>query len=99
MIVKRIQPLSLAKVMAVVYGGLGLIVGALFSFFAIVGSAFAQALEQGAPPAFFGLIFGAGAIVVLPLFYGLLGFVGGFIVSGLYNLSVRFTGGLELEVE
>lgn len=47
MIVKRIEPMSLAKVMAMIYGGLGLIFGALFSLFAMVGSGLAAAAAEG----------------------------------------------------
>jgi len=100
MIVKRIQPFSLAKVMAVVYGGLGLIFGALFSLFAMVGSGLAAAAaEEGPVPAFFGVFFGLGAVIVLPLLYGFFGSLGGLIVSGLYTATSRLTGGIELEVD
>jgi hypothetical protein len=100
MIVKRIQPMSLAKVMAVVYGGLGLVIGALVSLFALVGSGLAAAAaEEGPLPPFFGILFGLGAVVVLPIFYGFFGFLGGLIVSGLYNATTKLTGGIELEVD
>jgi hypothetical protein len=45
------------------------------------------------------VVFGVGAVVVLPVFYGLMGFVGGLLSSALYNLVARTVGGVELEVE
>ncbi|MCB1008384.1 MAG: hypothetical protein KDB94_05745 [Acidobacteria bacterium] len=100
MIVKRIEPMSLAKVMAMIYGGLGLIFGALFSLFAMVGSGLAAAAAEGGPvPSYFGVVFGLGAVIVLPLLYGFFGFLGGLIVSGLYNATSKFTGGVQLEVD
>jgi hypothetical protein len=97
MLVRRIVPLSLAKVAAVLYAGLGLIIGALVTVFALVGSSIAAASEKSPVP-LVGVLFGAGAIVLLPILYGILGFVGGLIWSGLYNLAARFVGGVELEV-
>lgn len=95
--VRRIEPISLAKVAAVIYGGVGLLVGALVSLFAAVGSAFA-AVAENSPLPFAGLIFGVGAIVVFPLLYAFFAFLGGLIVSTLYNLAARWTGGLELDL-
>lgn len=100
MIVKRIGVLSLAKVMAILYAGIGLVAGLVFSFVALLGTAFGTAFQEttGAE-AFFGAIFGIGAVIVLPILYGLMGFVGGLLSSALYNLAARLVGGLELDVE
>ena len=48
---------------------------------------------------FGGVLFGVGAIVLLPIFYGLIGLVGGAIAAALYNLTARLIGGLELDLE
>jgi hypothetical protein len=42
-------------------------------------------------------MFGASAIVVLPIFYGCLGFVMTFIMALLFNLVVGITGGIEVD--
>ena len=42
-------------------------------------------------------MFGAAAIVVLPIFYGLLGFLGTLIMTSLFNLVVGITGGIEVD--
>jgi hypothetical protein len=96
--VKRIGPLSLAKVMGLVYAGLGLIVGAIMSLVAVLGAAVGFAHRGGGVP-MLGVLFGAGAVILLPIFYGLLGFVCGAIGAWIYNLAAGAVGGLELDLE
>lgn len=95
--VRRIEPLSLARTVALIYGGIGLLVGALVSLAAAVGSAFAALAEQSPVP-FAGLIFGVGAIVLFPLLYAFFAFLGGLIVAALYNLAARWSGGIVLDL-
>ena len=95
--VRRIEPLSLAKTVAVVYGGIGLIVGGLVSLAAAVGSAFAALAEHSMFP-FAPLLFGVGAIVLFPLLYAFFAFLGGLIVAALYNLAARWSGGIVLDL-
>ncbi len=98
MILKRIGPLSLAKIMGILYAAIGLIVGFIVSAISLIATIVGSAMDSsmGALP---GMIFGMGAIFLFPLFYGGLGFLSGLLISGLYNLVTRFTGGLELEFE
>ena len=95
MIVRRVRPLSLAKVMAMLYALMGLIFGACISLFSLVGSAFAPKDVPGG----MGILFGAAAIIVLPIFYGLLGFIFSLIAAAIYNLVASWVGGVELEVQ
>ncbi len=95
MIVKRIGPLSFAKISGMLYGLMGLFFGALISLFSIVGGALAPAKDSG----FGGMIFGAAAVVILPIFYGVLGFVMSLIGAALYNLIAGWVGGVELDVQ
>ena len=95
MVVKRIGPLSFAKVSGMIYGFMGLIFGAFISLFSLVGGALAPGKDAGMA----GMIFGAAAIVVLPLFYGILGFVFSLIGAALYNLIAGWVGGVELDVQ
>jgi hypothetical protein len=77
---------------------MGLIVGGLFTIFALLGAAIgAGANEPGA--AFLTMFFGAGAIVFLPIMYGVMGFVGGVIAGALYNAVARMIGGITLELQ
>ena len=93
----RVGPLSLAKMMGIVYAGIGLIVGALVSVVAVLGTAIGLA-QRGGGSALLGLGVGAGAVILLPLLYGLLGFLVGAIAGGLYTLAARTVGGIEVEL-
>lgn len=94
MIVKSIGVLSAGKMLGCLYALLGLILGAFFSLFSIVGVA---AGGQNAGPA--ALLVGAGAIIIFPIFYGVIGFVGGIIMAALYNVVASFAGGIEIELK
>jgi hypothetical protein len=96
--VRRIGVLSLGKVMGSIYATLGLVIGAIFSVFALFGSVIGSIASDSGEP-LLGILFGVGAIVIFPIFYGLIAFVMGMIIAAIYNFAARFTGGLELELE
>jgi hypothetical protein len=97
-IVRRVGVFSLAKIMGVLYALLGLILGGLFSCISLIGTLAAMPqLSEGSGDQAFGLLFGVGAIIFLPLIYGLMGFIGGLIIAALYNLVAGRIGGIELE--
>jgi len=93
-VVKRIGPGSAFKVGLVLYALLGLIIGAIFSLFALVAAPFAH----GGSPHFAGALFGAGAIIILPIFYGIIGGIGAALGAALYNLVAGWVGGLEVDI-
>jgi hypothetical protein len=95
MIVKRLGPLSFAKVTGVLYGLFGLIAGCIFALIALAGGAVSD--KPGGPV--FGALFGVGAIVFLPILYGGLGFVMTLLMAALYNGVARWVGGVEIQVE
>lgn len=100
MLVKRVGILSAAKIAGGLYGAMGLVIGGFFALFSLFGASIASLSDSGeAPPAWVGVAFGLGAVVLFPVFYGVLGLVVGALTAGLYNLSARFVGGLEIEVE
>lgn len=90
MIIRRIVPLSAAKVMAVVYGAIGLVVGACI---ALIG--FAGGFPQEAMP--FGAAMGIAAIIILPIVYAGIGFLAMLLITSLYNWAAGITGGIEIE--
>ncbi len=83
--VRRIAPVQLGKIMAVVY--------ALFSIVAIPFMLIAVSLssETSGP----GLIF----VIIMPVLYIIFGFIGGIIGAFIYNLSAKWVGGIEIEIE
>jgi hypothetical protein len=79
------------------YAAMGLIFGAVFACIALVGGSVAQ--RNGDQGAAFGALFGAGAVVLLPLLYGVLGVVFGALTAWLYNVFAGMVGGIEVQLE
>jgi hypothetical protein len=98
MIVKKVGPVSLGKILGIIYAFFGFIIGLFFSFFMLMGTIFGSIIEDSPEP-LVGLIFGFGSVVAFPVFYGLMGFLGGIITAGLYNVTSRWVGGIEIELE
>ena len=101
MVIKRVGVLSLAKLLGVLYGGMGLIFGCLFALFSLVGGGAMMASGEAGAAGGSALMAGLGvfAVVVFPIMYGALGFIAGLITGWLFNLAARFAGGLQLETE
>ena len=94
MVIKRIGPLSCAKLAGTLYAILGLCIGAVLSLVALTGGFAGQTTESAA----FGAIFGVLAIVIVPVLYGGLGFVTTLISAALYNLLAGVVGGVEIDI-
>jgi len=94
MIVRRVGALSFARVSGFIYAFIGLILGACFALLSVLGGAATG--EASGPVA--GAIFGAGAIVILPLLYGGLGFVVSLLGAALYNWAAGLLGGIEIDI-
>jgi hypothetical protein len=67
--------------------------GAFMSLFALGGSLVGDQSEG----TFAGMLFGAGAIVILPICYAVFGFVMTLVMAWLFNLIVGITGGIEVD--
>jgi hypothetical protein len=92
-IIRSVGVLSVAKIMGMIYGCMGLIFAPMFLLIGLMGSALGQ---RNSPLAG---IFGVGFAVLMPVFYGVIGFIAGLIGALLYNLFARWVGGFELEME
>lgn len=99
MVIRRIGVGSAVKLFAAFYGVLGLIIGAFFALFALIGAGMSATAADESMPAWLGAGLGMGAIVAFPIFYGLIGVVSGLVTAGLYNLVAGMTGGLEIDVQ
>lgn len=97
MVIKRVNPISAAKISGVLGVMLGLIIGACVSLVMMVAGSVAAARADRPGGALFGVLFGAGAIVILPVFYGVFMFVIGLIQAALYNVAAKWMGGLEID--
>lgn len=98
MIVRRVKPLSLGKILGAMYVTLGLIAGLIISAVSVLGFAIGSVAAPDELGNMAGLLFGVGAVVFIPLVYGTLGFIGGLIAALVYNLIAGVVGGLEIEV-
>jgi hypothetical protein len=96
MIVTRVSPWSVAKIAALLYGIIGLFVGAIMSAMALL---FGTALAAQRNDAWIGTIFGVSAIVVMPILYGIGGGIMAAISALIYNVAARMVGGVRIDVE
>lgn len=94
LVLRRVNVLSVGKLLGALYAMFGLIGGAFMALLSIFGAA--SASQPSALAA--GLGGGLVMIVVGPLLYGGLGFLGGVISGALYNVAAKFVGGVEFEV-
>ncbi len=95
MVIKRIGPMSCAKITGTLYAILGLVIGGVFSLVALAGG-FASNTSGAAGV---GAIVGVGAVVIFPILYGGIGFVATLIGAWLYNVLAGMVGGFELDVQ
>ncbi len=97
-IVKKVGPISLAKLQGV--GGviLGLIMGILFTVVGGVASQFAE--KATGSSASLGIAgFGAASIIIFPIMYGIIGFVSGLVSGWIYNVVAGWVGGIQIELQ
>lgn len=90
-ILNKVGVMSVAKVTALIYAIIGLVVGILY---ALAGSA---AVIAGGADMLAGL--GILAIIAAPISYAIVGFIGGAICALLYNVVAAKVGGIQLELD
>jgi hypothetical protein len=95
---KSISPLSLGKILGILFACIGLLLVPIFLLFALIAPHLPHARANPGMGAF-SLVFGLGMAVMIPVFYGVLGFLQGVIGAAIYNLLARWIGGIEVEVE
>lgn len=83
--IRNIDPVQAAKVVAILYLMVGLVLVPIFLFLAF--------MDSNA----FG--FGMGFAIFIPVFYAVVGFIGTMIFCALYNLVAGWVGGIEVEFE
>jgi hypothetical protein len=100
--VKRVDILSVAMVVAAIYGVLGLVFGIIFACIWVFASAtFIGIMADAgfdATGGIGGIAIAIGYAVCLPIIYAIMGFIGGAIAAAVYNLVARFVGGIKLEL-
>jgi hypothetical protein len=100
MVIRRIGPGSLAKVMGTMYALWGFIFGAIIAIIATLGASIgAAASRSNDMPMWLAPMFGIGAVIFMPIFYGVIGAIFGALSAAIYNLVAGMVGGLSLDVE
>jgi hypothetical protein len=103
MVIKRIRPMSFAKMNGVICAFIGLLIGGMFSLIGLVGGAAmlnqSNSGDAGTAGAAMGMIFGVGAIIIVPICYAIFGFIWGLLGAAVYNLAAGMMGGLELDIQ
>ncbi len=72
---------------------MGLLIGIIFSVMSLAAGA-AGGMKGAAG---IEAMFGAGAVIALPLFYGVMGYIGGILLAVMYNIVAGIVGGIEME--
>lgn len=98
-IIKRIDPVSVAKI----YGGIGVLVGLVIGtiwglIVLLFGTAIGAMAGKPGIGAGVGGLLGIGILIMVPLFYGVIGFVAGFLSALAYNFIASKVGGAEIEL-
>jgi hypothetical protein len=92
-VLKSVGVMSVARIMGLIYGCMGLLFAPLFLVFGILGSVAGQ--NKNPMAGVFGIVFA----IAMPFLYGLAGFVMGALGGLLYNWLSKWVGGVELELE
>jgi len=97
--IKKIDPMSAAKI----EGVMGVVFGLIAGLCMVILGAGVRGMMGG-----YGYGYGYGsmmsglgfaAIIIMPIMYGILGFIAGGIVAWVYNLISGWIGGIEIELE
>lgn len=96
--IKKIDPMSAAKV----EGLMGVIFGLIAGILVVIMGAGVRSMMggYGYGPGY-GMMggFGIAAIIVMPIMYGILGFIAGGVGAWVYNLISGWIGGIEIDLE
>lgn len=94
--IRRIEVFSVAKLCAVLYGGIGLFIGGIYGFFMVVGGVIGAA--SGEPEALVMAGVGVMMFLFVPVFYGAIGAVAAAMSALIYNLGADWLGGIRIEL-
>jgi transmembrane protein DUF3566 len=90
--IRTIRVLSAAKVNAMLYGILGLLIAP----FLLLGPGLAMIGDDKRPAGFGGVIIVAA---IAPIFYAVIGFIAGAVMAFIYNAISHSIGGIEVELD
>ena len=91
-VIKEIDSVAFGKILAILYGTMGLVFGLFTTIAAFMGISMPKRFG------IFSLIFGKWAVLSLPVFYGISGYFIGLITARLYNSAVGSKKGFKVEL-
>jgi len=96
MIVRRIDPLSCGKMLAVVNAGIALIEAFLLTVYGYGGGLYPA--NHNGMPAIYSFMVSVGHLIPIPIYAGVRGFLIGLVLAFVYNLAAKYLGGVKIEV-
>ncbi len=100
MVIKRVAPVSAAKIAGLIYALIGFPSAILFWIASLVGlSSYGLSGSPFGPGPALMAGAGAAAVVTLPIIYGVIGFLMTLIGAWLYNLMAALVGGIDVEIQ
>lgn len=96
--IKKLDVWSVTRLSILMYALMGLLFGLFFSGISLAGGLWASSIGQAPMPGWYKLIYGAGAVVVMPLFYGVLGGLMAALFAWIYNVLAARVGGIRFEL-
>ena len=98
--IKTVGVLSAAKMYGVLGLIMGLILGIIYFFIALLGSLMMSGGGRTSPgTGGSGFVYGLISLIASPILSGIGGFIGGAIIAFIYNIVAGMIGGVEIEVE
>ena len=95
--IQSIQVMPLALMLACIGAAIGLIVGVFYAlFFGAIFSMIPSTAQTGVDLTFLRVIFGVGAIIVMPIMGFIGGLIQGLLYAFLYNVLAPRIGGVRL---
>lgn len=91
--IKRVNVLSLGKMLSIINAALGLAMGLLVTIGAMTG----VDMSQGQVPV--GSLIQKFSILYFPVLYAVAGFLGGVLTAVMFNFAAKYFGGLEIDIE
>jgi len=101
--IRKVTPLQLGKMLALVYGAIALVIVPFIAVFmgigALVSANAAGSNHAAFLPAAMGVGMGLFMILFVPILYAGMGFIIGLLGAMIYNLVAKWVGGIEIELE
>jgi hypothetical protein len=100
MVIKRISPLSAAKIAGLIYALIGLLVALLLWTVSMVGLNVSGLSGSPFAPFTPGLMVAGGAVAIVsfPIVNGFFGFMMALTGAWIYNIAAGFAGGLNVDI-